>query len=104
MRFTATRLLIAGIGLISATAAGAQQKQRYASLTDALQSTPILAGQGAPDNVFWLDGGTRFSFITEDPQTNRETIRVYDPATGHDSLLFSGSGLTLPGKIGRAHV
>src|SRR3982751_5655439 len=92
IRLTTSRLFFVGIGLIFATTAVAQQKPRYASLTDALQSTPILAGRGAPDNVVWLDGGTRFSFIAEDPQTNRQTIRVYDPATGRDSLLFSGTG------------
>jgi dipeptidyl-peptidase-4 len=85
------------VGLIAAGRVAAQQKQRYVSLTDALQSTPILAGRGAPENVFWLDGGTRFSFISTDARTQRQQIRVYDPATGRDSLLFSGEGLTLPG-------
>lgn len=73
------------------------QKQRYASLTEALQSQGILVGRGAPQNVVWLDGGTRFSFIANDAATGRQQIRVYNPATGHDSLLFSGEGLTIPG-------
>ena len=96
LRLDASRLFLAAT-LTVATSAAAQQKQRYASLTDALQSTPILAGRGAPENVVWLDGGTRFSFIADDPRTNRQTIRVYDPATGRDSLLFSGEGLVVPG-------
>src|ERR1043165_744845 len=103
-RFTQTHMtkvhvprLFVAAALTFATAATAQQKSRYASLTDALQSSPILAGRGAPDNIFWLDGGTRFSFIAEDPRTDRQTIRVYDPATGRDSLLFSGEGLVIPG-------
>ena len=77
--------------------AGAQQKQRFATLTEALQASPVLAGRGAPQNVFWLDGGTRFSFITADARTGRQQIRVYDPASGRDSLLFSGEGLVVPG-------
>jgi dipeptidyl-peptidase-4 len=85
------------VAITATSAAAQQQKQRYASLSDALQSTPILAGRGAPDNIFWLDGGTRFSFIADDPRTDRQTIRVYDPATGRDSLLFSGEGLVIPG-------
>ncbi|HEY4304537.1 MAG TPA: S9 family peptidase [Gemmatimonadaceae bacterium] len=97
MRLTLSRFAVAAVALFTAMKAGAQQKQRYASLTDALQSGQILAGRGAPENVFWLDGGTRFSFIAEDPRTNRQMIRVYDPATGRDSLLFSGDGLVLPG-------
>ena len=76
--------------------ADAQQKQRYASLADAYRSAPTLAGRGAPRNVVWLDGGTRFSFIATDAQ-GRQQIRVYDPATGRDSLLFSGEGLVFPG-------
>jgi dipeptidyl-peptidase-4 len=96
-------LLVLGAGSIiaaeraAAQRGQAQQKQRYTSLAGALQSTPILAGRGAPDNVVWLDGGTRFSFITTDPRTDRQEIRVYDPATGRDSLLFSGEGLVMPG-------
>src|SRR5947209_1234690 len=42
---------------------GAQQKQRFASLNDALAASGTLAGRGAPQNIVWLDGGRRFSFI-----------------------------------------
>ena len=87
-------ICIAGLLLPASLTA---QKQGFKSLADALQSAPILAGRGAPQNVFWLDGGTRFSFITRDPQSGRQQIRVYNPATGRDSLLFSGEGLTVPG-------
>jgi dipeptidyl-peptidase 4 len=79
------------------TTAGAQQKQRFSSLSEALQSTPVLVGRGEPQNVVWLDGGSRFSFIDADPRTGRSEIRAYDPATGRDTLLFTGTGLTFPG-------
>lgn len=91
----ATRLSLIALATLAAQLGA--QKARFASLTDALQSGGVLAGRGAPDNVFWLDGGTRFSFIATDPRTQRQTIRVYDPKTGRDSLLFSGEGVTLPG-------
>jgi dipeptidyl-peptidase-4 len=97
MKSTRSWSLVAATIVIVAQRGYAQQKQRFASLDAALQAAPILAGAGAPDNVVWLDGGTRFSFIADDPQTGRQQIRVYDPATGRDSLLFSGAGLVFPG-------
>ena len=75
----------------------AQQKQQYSSLAEALQSTGVLFGRGEPQNVVWLDGGSRFSFISTDPRSGRSEIRAYDPASGRDTLLFSGAGLVLPG-------
>jgi dipeptidyl-peptidase-4 len=87
---------LAAIALLAAPLA-AQQKQRYSSLTEALQSSGILSGRGGPRDVVWIDGGRRFSFISTDPQTGRSEIRVYDPATGHDSVLVAGTGLMMPG-------
>lgn len=88
---------LVAVTIAPARSTGAQDKQRFATLGEALQSAPVLAGRGAPQNVFWLDGGTRFSFIATDPRTGRQQIRVYDPASGRDSLLFSGEGLVVPG-------
>jgi len=93
MRFSRFIFLsVAGLSSI----AGAQQKQRYSSLGEALQSSGALSGRGAPRNVIWLDGGKRFSFIAANSQTRQSEIRAYDPASGHDTLLFSGQGLTFP--------
>jgi dipeptidyl-peptidase-4 len=83
--------------LIGAASISAQQKQRFSDLADALQSSPVLAGRGEPQNVVWLDGGSRFSFIRTDPRTEHSEIRAYDPANGRDTLLFSGEGLVTPG-------
>ncbi len=83
--------------LVAATSVVAQQKQRYSSLAEALQSSAILTGRGEPQNVVWLDGGSRFSFIRSDARTGRSEIRTYDPGSGRDTLLFSGEGLTFPG-------
>src|SRR5512143_3157646 len=86
-----------GLALVAASSTHAQQRQQYSSLAEALQSTQILFGRGEPQNVVWLDGGSRFSFIDTDPRTSRSEIRAYDPASGRDTLLFSGAGLTFPG-------
>ena len=96
MRFS--RLLLASVIVLTPVAAGTAQqaKQRYSSLGEALQSSGAMSGRGAPRNVIWLDGGRRFSFIATNPQTRQSEIRAYDPATGRDTLLFSGQGLTFP--------
>ena len=93
MRFS--RLILVTLTVLTTTV-GAQQKQRYSSLSEALQSSGTMSGRGAPRNVIWLEGGRRFSFIGTNPQTRQSEIRAYDPSTGRDTLLFSGEGLTFP--------
>jgi dipeptidyl-peptidase 4 len=90
-----TRFLVLLSLLVSATAS-AQTKQRFASLREAIQSN-ALTGGAAPRGVVWIDDGRRFSFAATNPQTRRQEIRAYDPATGGDTLLFSSEGLTIPG-------
>jgi len=79
-----------------ATSASAQ-KQHFKSLEEALMSGGILSGRSGPDNVNWIDGGKRFSYIDQDQQTGRTSIRALDAATGRDTVLFAGTGLALPG-------
>jgi dipeptidyl-peptidase 4 len=88
---------VAAAAMIAATTARAQQKERYSSLQQALQSSAILAGKTGPRGVVWIDGGRRFSFIGADAGTGRSEIRTYDPETGRDTLLVSEQGLTFPG-------
>ncbi|HTE44221.1 MAG TPA: DPP IV N-terminal domain-containing protein, partial [Gemmatimonadaceae bacterium] len=92
---------LVGLTLIASlsvsTTAAAQTKQRYSNLGEALQSSQVLAGQGAPPGVVWIDGGARFSFTAADSATGKSEIRAYDPVTGQDSRLFSGDSLTFPG-------
>jgi dipeptidyl-peptidase-4 len=105
-RFQCTRAFV-GVALVALVAlvaaalivptAAAQQKQRFATLDEALESSSILAGDGAPPNVEWVEGGRRFSFISRDERTGAAEIRAYDPATGRDTLLVSAQGLTMPG-------
>src|SRR5204863_6147724 len=75
----------------------AQEKQRFATMDEAAQAGAILAGRQGPRNVNWIEGGKRFSYIDRDARTNTSVIRAYDPATGRDTLLFTGTGLTFPG-------
>src|ERR1051326_3525220 len=84
--------VVLSLAVVASQPAHAQHKQQYSSLGEALQSPAILAGRGEPQNVVWLDGGSRFSFITRDPRTGRAAIRAYEPATGPDTLLFSAAG------------
>jgi dipeptidyl-peptidase 4 len=76
---------------------GAQQKQRFGSLDEALQVGAILNGRQGPRNVNWIEDGRRFSYTDRDTRTNTPVIRAYDPATGRDTTLFASAGLTLPG-------
>ncbi|HKR09387.1 MAG TPA: S9 family peptidase [Gemmatimonadaceae bacterium] len=78
-------------------AAVAQEKQRFASIDEALQASGILAGRQGPRNVNWFENGRRFSYTDRDPATNAPIIRAYDPATGESTVLFTTTGITLPG-------
>src|SRR6202162_5139655 len=78
--------------------AGAQEKQRFANMEEALRAGAILSGRQGPRNVNWIEGGKRYSYTDRDPQTNAPVIRAYDPASGDATTLFTTSGLTFPGK------
>jgi len=93
MRLTLGTALSAA--LLLPTLALAQQKQRLGSIDEALQASALLAGRAGPQNVNWIEGGKRFSYIAQD--ASGATIRAMDPATGADTLLFSAKGMTLPG-------
>jgi len=40
----------------------AQQKQRFATMDEALQAGSVLSGRQGPRNVNWIEGGRRFSY------------------------------------------
>jgi len=77
--------------------AGAQEKQRFANMDEALQAGAILGGRQGPRNVNWIEGGRRYSYTDRDQQTNAPVIRAYDPESGSATTLFTTSGLTFPG-------
>ena len=77
--------------------ATAQEKQRFSSLDEAAQAGAILRGRQGPQNVNWIEGGARFSYNDRDARTGTPLIRVYDPLSGKDTVLFTTTGLTFPG-------
>lgn len=92
-----SRFFLVAVVLFAPILAGAQEKQRFASLDEALSAGGALAGRQGPGNVNWIEGGARFSYTARDAVTNTPVIRAYDPRTGKDELLFTTAGLSLPG-------
>jgi dipeptidyl-peptidase-4 len=92
-----TRLCFVALVVWLPIVADAQEKQRFASLDEAVQAGAILNGRQGPRNVNWIEGGKRYSYTDRDPQTNAPVIRAYDPASGNATTLFTTSGLTFPG-------
>lgn len=92
-----SRLYFVALAISLPFVAGAQEKQRFATMDEAFQATPILNGRQGPRNVNWIEGGRRYSYIDRDPSTNSPVIKANDPATGADAVLFTGSGITFPG-------
>ncbi|MEO6487329.1 MAG: DPP IV N-terminal domain-containing protein, partial [Thermoanaerobaculia bacterium] len=91
------RLVLAVLVIGLPAIVGAQQKQRFASLEEALAASASLNGRSGPRNVNWIEGGKRFSYTDRDPRTNTPAIHAYDPATGKDTVLFTTGGVTFPG-------
>src|SRR6476646_5704451 len=91
-----SKLYFVALALALPFVAGAQEKQRFANLEEALQSTGILRGRQGPRDVNWIEGGRRYSYIDRDQGTGAPVIRAYDPATGKDTLLFTSAGTTFP--------
>ena len=58
------RLLLAA-ALLLPGALGAQQKQRFASVDQALQAV-ALGGSSGPRSVNWIEGGNRFSYMDQE--------------------------------------
>lgn len=74
----------------------AQTKERYESVKDALQSSDSLSGSSGPQNVNWIDGGDRYSYMQYNEETESMEIRAYNPATGRDELIFNNTNHTFP--------
>jgi dipeptidyl-peptidase-4 len=67
-------------------------QQPYTSLTDALQSSWFsLRGKSGPQDVNWIDGGNRYSYM------DGTDIHVFDPKTLEDKTILIASGLHFPG-------
>ncbi len=90
LRFTALIALV-----VLPVAAWAQQKAPITSFQDAVAASRALAGRSGPQNVTWIEGGRRLSFVVRGD--SGEEIHALDPATGRDTVLFTARGLTFPG-------
>jgi dipeptidyl-peptidase-4 len=91
------RRALLGLLVCSPSVLLSQQKQRFASLDEALAAGSALSGRNGPRSVNWIEGGSKFSFIDRDPRTNHDVIKTYDPVSGRDTVLFTGEGLKFPG-------
>jgi len=92
-----SRLYFVALVICLPLVAGAQEKQRFANMDEAMQAGAILNGRQGPRNVNWIEEGKRFSYIDRDARTGTPVIRAYNPATGSDTVLFTSTGLTFPG-------
>ena len=73
----------------------AQQKERYSNIKDALYNQSLSNSNG-PRNVNWINDGNRYSYMQRNEETNSMEIRVYDPATKEDILIFNTKEHTFP--------
>ncbi|MGD8282381.1 MAG: DPP IV N-terminal domain-containing protein [Gemmatimonadota bacterium] len=72
-------------------------QQRIAGVEQALGLSSQLAGRSGPAGVSWIDDGSRFSYLTRNPQSGSVEVRGYDPSSADDELLFDAGGLRVPG-------
>ncbi len=96
-RFRAATSLLSVLVLVTALPAQQQTKQRLTSVEAALAASGALAGRAGPRSVNWIDAGERFAYTITNPQTRREEIKRYDPATLKEDLLLDTRELVVPG-------
>src|SRR5688572_12912838 len=94
---TATSLLSVLV-LVTALPAQEPAKRRLTSVEEAVAAGSALAGRSGPRSVNWIDGGERFAYTIPNPETRREEIKRYDPATLKEDLLLDTRELVLPGQ------
>ncbi|WKN30689.1 DPP IV N-terminal domain-containing protein [Porifericola rhodea] len=72
------------------------QKQRYQNLREALFTAGRLSGESGPRSVNWINEGEQFSFI-ETSEDGNQLIKVYNPKSGKEEVVFDAGTLTFPG-------
>lgn len=90
------RPLILAILIISGTSVFAQNPDQYQNLRHALFSTANLTGEAGPRNITWIDGGDRFSYMEYSFESGGNEIRVVDPSTNEEELIFRTTDHTYP--------
>ena len=97
-RFRAATSLLSVLVLVTGLPAQQPAKQRLTSVEEAVAAGAALAGRAGPRSVNWIDAGERFAYTITNPETRREEIKRYDPATLKEDLLLDTRGLVLPGQ------
>lgn len=93
-----TFMLLCLFTLVATLDATAQEKTRYTSIEEALNSGRQLSGNSGPANVVWINDGHQYSYTQRNAESNASEIRSYDPATGEDELIFVNTDFTFPDK------
>ncbi len=92
-----TLLILPIIFFLAFDLSAQSERQTYQSLQHALFSAGQITGERGPQNVTWIDGGERYSYMIQNPQTRSTKIRVYSPVTGDDDLIFDTAEHRFPG-------
>ncbi len=95
-RKSAATLITALLFLVHSPALFSQALQEYQSLQHALFSAGQLVGEQGPQNVTWIEGGERFSYMQQNFSEQSREIRAYNPASGGDELIFRNTDYTFP--------
>ena len=85
-------LLLSAFCFLLSAQINAQNKTQYTDLSDALRTGFSLYGSQGPESVNWTNGGDKYSF------TANGEIRMMDPQTLKDELVFTAKGVTFPGS------
>jgi dipeptidyl-peptidase 4 len=93
----AATLIVLLLFLFHSPALLSQALQEYQSLQHALFSAGQLVGDQGPQNVTWIEGGERFSYMQQNFSEQSHEIRAYHPPTGNDELIFKTTDYTFPG-------
>lgn len=72
------------------------ERQRYKTLQHALFSGGQLSGEQGPQNITWIDGGDRFSYMEYSSERETNEILAMNPDTGEEELIFRNSDHTYP--------
>lgn len=73
-----------------------QNQQSYQNLQHALFSAEQLTGESGPQNIQWIEGGERYSYMQYNPNFQGSDILVHDPSTNEDELIFRNTDYTFP--------
>ncbi|WP_069130547.1 S9 family peptidase [Rhodohalobacter halophilus] len=89
-------LLLLCLSVLAYHPTEAQNNRTYQSLQHALFSGGQLIGERGPKNVKWIAEGESFSYLEQNLQHFAPEIRIYNPATETDTLLFHPAEYTFP--------